>query len=550
MVDFPAPPGYRRKRGVEKPKLGPYLGLIDQLVADDQVKPTKQQHTASGIWKCLKARGFTGGFTIVKDYLTKARRRVGCCSESNPSLTAISQPSFDSEDPARITYELIQRLPKKEAIRLLRLMSGGCPPALDLARLDDLIAPLASRETGAKMRLTARQFAFDWLWKVLQGELSLNSVATEVGQIPDLDKLLNAVIKGRLSVRNRALTVLARERKIGVSTVGAFLGVSRASVLKWCRRYHEGGISLLMDRKVQSTTKSKNDSNKQAVFSLLHVPPSTYGINRTTWRMTDLQEVLRHQGFFFCKDIIRRIIREAGYKWRKARIVLTSTDPQYRTKVDGIKQILSKLGGDEAFFSIDEYGPFAVKKKGGKKRVAAGEKYIVPQWQKSKGWMIITAALELSRNRVTHFYSRTKDTDEMIKMADLLRVQYRSCRTIYLSWDAASWHISKRLLDHLEESNRKAAHDGYPVIKTAPLPAGAQFLNVIESVFSGMARAIIHNSDYASLDAAKNAIDLYFTGRNEHFSKNPKRAGGRIWGNERVASAFLEGQNCKDPLYG
>ncbi len=33
--------------------------------------------------------------------------------------------------------------------------------------------------------------------------------------------------------------------------------------------------------------------------------------------------------------------------------------------------------------------------------------------------------------------------------------------------------------------------------------AGAQFLNVIESVFSGMARAIIHNSDYPSLDAGR-----------------------------------------------
>ena len=32
--------------------------------------------------------------------------------------------------------------------------------------------------------------------------------------------------------------------------------------------------------------------------------------------------------------------------------------------------------------------------------------------------MILTAALELSRNQVTHFYSLKKDTDEMIKMAD------------------------------------------------------------------------------------------------------------------------------------
>jgi len=43
-------------------------------------------------------------------------------------------------------------------------------------------------------------------------------------------------------------------------------------------------------------------------------------------------------------------------------------------------------------------------------------------------------------------------------------------------------------------------------LELAPLPASAQFLNVIESVFSGMARAIIHNSDYPSVAAAQEAI--------------------------------------------
>jgi hypothetical protein len=67
-----------------------------------------------------------------------------------------------------------------------------------------------------------------------------------------------------------------------------------------------------------------------------------------------------------------------------------------------------------------------------------------------------------------------------------------------------------------------------PFVKLAPLPTCAQFLNVIESVFSGMARAIIHNSDYQSVDECKAAIDRYFEERNEHFRKHPKRAGNRI----------------------
>ncbi len=183
------------------------------------------------------------------------------------------------------------------------------------------------------------------------------------------------------------------------------------------------------------------------------------------------------------------------------------------------------------------------------KRLAPGEKYFVPQYQKSKGWLIVTAALELSRNQVSYFYSRKKNTDEMIKMADLLRTQYRACRTIYLSWDAASWHVSKNLNAHLETINRRASVDRFPIVKTVPLPAGAQFLNVIESVFSGMARAIIHNSNYHSVAAAQEAIDRYIRDRNDYFTRNPKRAGRTIWGKERVPSVFIEGQNCKDPMY-
>jgi hypothetical protein len=90
---------------------------------------------------------------------------------------------------------------------------------------------------------------------------------------------------------------------------------------------------------------------------------------------------------------------------------------------------------------------------------------------------------------------------------------------------------------------------GLPQVETAPLPAGAQFLNVIESVFSGMARAVIHNSNYPSVDDARAAIDGYFAERNQQFRDNPKRAGKRIWGEERVPSAFEDSNNCKDPRW-
>jgi hypothetical protein len=53
-----------------------------------------------------------------------------------------------------------------------------------------------------------------------------------------------------------------------------------------------------------------------------------------------------------------------------------------------------------------------------------------------------------------------------------------------------------------------------------------------------MARAIIHNSDYGSVDKAKEAIDRYFEERNRHFLDHPRRAGNKIWGKERVPPSF------------
>ena len=404
--------------------------------------------------------------------------------------------------------------------------------------------------TSQRMQLAAeRTEVFEWMRAVQQGVISHSDLKKELRHVLEFDKLWKGTRDGPLAQRKKAMAVLSHEKGVRWPLVCSFLHLSKRSVRRYWKRYQEGSTAALFAKRVNTRKKSQDDRIRQAVFALLHSPPSTYKINRTTWKMTDMQEILRTQGHSLSRHLIRTFIENAGYKWRKARVVLTSKDPNYQTKVDGIVEILTKLKDDEAFFSIDEFGPFAVKKRGGRKRVGPEETYTVPQWEKSKGSLIITAALELSRNQITHFYSNKKNTQEMIKMMDLLRTQYRNCQTIYLSWDAASWHISKDLFEHIEQRNKEASAERYPVVKTAPLPSGAQFLNVIESVFSGMARGIIHNSDYCSVEAAMDAIDRYYAERNEHFRVHPKRAGRKIWGRERVQSEFHEGNNCKDPLY-
>ena len=105
-------------------------------------------------------------------------------------------------------------------------------------------------------------------------------------------------------------------------------------------------------------------------------------------------------------------------------------------QLEKIKNILSNLDPEEKFFSIDEFGPLAIKIRGGRSLVPPGEMKTIPQRQKSKGKLIVTAALELSTNQITHFYSKSKNTSEMIKLLNILIDKYSDSKCIYFSWDA------------------------------------------------------------------------------------------------------------------
>ena len=76
MLAFAVPPGYRRGRPPARPKLDPFIGIIDQILEEDKRRPAKQQHTSRRIFERLRdEQGYGGGITIVKDYVHEHRQR-------------------------------------------------------------------------------------------------------------------------------------------------------------------------------------------------------------------------------------------------------------------------------------------------------------------------------------------------------------------------------------------------------------------------------------------------------------------------------------------
>jgi transposase len=388
--------------------------------------------------------------------------------------------------------------------------------------------------------------ALEWITASPKATPTLPEVPALIDQ-PDVSIVLDHLLSKRVLERRRALVILSKWRGLRPSLVCNLLRLAPSTYRRCLRVFSEGGAAALFARRKNPHRKYDDEVIKDALFEILHQPPSNFGINRTTWKMEDLSRVLKEKGKPAGEDVIRVIIKSTGYRWRKARVVLNSSDPEFSEKVSRIQQILANLAQDEAFFSIDEYGPFAVKDQPGRSLVAPGEQRLVQQWQRSRGSVTLTAAIELPSNQVSHLYCESKNTAEMVRMMNFLISKYSDRKRIYLSWDAASWHISKELNKKIDEHNSTGIG---PIVATAPLPARAQFLNVIESVFSGMARAVIHNSNYKTADEARAAIDRYFDERNKHFREHPRRAGNKIWGKERVPPEFSQSNNCKDPRLG
>ena len=131
----------------------------------------------------------------------------------------------------------------------------------------------------------------------------------------------------------RSEIILLADAENPISEIAGILNVSRQMAYKWIKRFQKERLNGLCRRKPDITNKYDDESVKSGVFSLLHSPPSDHNINRTSWKLNDLKKCLSEIGIPLSKGYIRKIIKSAGYSWRKARVVLTSPDPDYQIKL-------------------------------------------------------------------------------------------------------------------------------------------------------------------------------------------------------------------------
>jgi len=159
----------------------------------------------------------------------------------------------------------------------------------------------------------------------LHNPISQEDLPTSLEGHPDLPVIIERLEKGRPIERHRALAVVASRSGLRTSVACRILKQCRSSYLRSVRLFEDGGAALLFAPRINPHRKIDSEQVKQAVFNILHQPPANFGINRTTWKMADLVRAMNETGQPACEEVIRTIVKRAGYRWRKARIALVAT---------------------------------------------------------------------------------------------------------------------------------------------------------------------------------------------------------------------------------
>ena len=116
-----------------------------------------------------------------------------------------------------------------------------------------------------------------------------------------------------------------------LASVARDFQVSTKTIFKWISRFRAEGAAGLDDRSSRPRLIARRHLQpgkelNDAVFALLHTPPSDSGFNRTTWRLADLHSTLRTKGVLTTMNNLSAVIKQAGYQWKKARVTLTGSD--------------------------------------------------------------------------------------------------------------------------------------------------------------------------------------------------------------------------------
>ena len=217
------------------------------------------------------------------------------------------------QDPFSVVWpeirDMLESDSSREATSIFQDLQDRFPAHFTSGQLRTLQRKVSDwrRETCANERYELRTL------RLLQGKIDEDEFRPLFGSKlsqQDVSLLLDCIHYRSIRYRNRAVAVLARLNGVPITIISKVLQSDIQTVHGYIQKFEEVGASKLVDFSRDIVKKANCQDYKDALFSILHEPPSLYGINCTRWEMEDLQHVLAQKGYLitFRTSFIRKMV--------------------------------------------------------------------------------------------------------------------------------------------------------------------------------------------------------------------------------------------------
>jgi transposase len=302
----------------------------------------------------------------------------------------------------------------------------------------------------------------------------------------------------------RAKIVLLAAQGERNAAIAARLDVHVGVVSMWRKRFWEGGLAGLADRKRSGRPRCFPASVVAEVKAMACEPPERRGAPLSRWSSAELAVQAVAEGLVrsVAASTVRRWLAADSIKPWRYRSWIFPRDPDFRVKAGRVLDLYARVwdggefGADDYVISADEKSQLqALSRCHPGLGAAPGRVRRVEFEYERHGTLAYFGAYDVHRAQLI---GRVEPTTGIAPFGELVAQvmttePYASARRVFWVVDNGSSHAGRASIERMRTA--------WPTATLVHLPVHASWLNQIEIVFSVIQRKVVKPADFADLDA-------------------------------------------------
>ena len=296
--------------------------------------------------------------------------------------------------------------------------------------------------------------------------------------------------------------------------------VNKNTVKKCLSKLREFGMeTALNDLPRSGKPRIITDDDRSWILNLACTKPSDHGYPDELWSYTIMTEHIRKNRpslMSISRSTVFEILNEAEIRPHKVRYYVEKRDPEFEEKMVTVLHVYREVDminngviipelKDTITISFDEKpGMQAISMTSEELPPVPGKHPSVTRDYEYKrpGTLSLLAGIDLHNGTVTEIVSRTHNSDDFISFLKKLDSSYPGEKRIRLILDNLRVHTSEKTREYL-----LTVPNRFQFIFT---PKHGSWLNIVEMLFSILARTMLREIRVKTIEELENRIHLYF----------------------------------------